>query len=503
MEQRPTRADIPVMADSQMSGTEHRIRSQSDQFGGTLRKTMLQREGGTTSYPEAAATASSRKTLADPHGTQPVASSTDSEPEMADARDVVSVHEGTADPAAGLYGLRELFEQLPMDESAIFSGMTAADVSGEIVDVSGQLPVSHGAEQMLPEVAGMIAVDGSGAGMDASGQLPVPPVSDQSSLLQMSIDLGSGSAAAQIPSLPVAEDQERQLQSVDAAAGNEVTQIQLGVAVSLAMVPPQQGVVPPEAGSRSDMPADQVMKSGSGYASVAGAAASPDLAESVPEASSLLPGSEVDGSFERVGAESLLMTDDRPSSQSEASASSPSFSHVMARSSPSSPPMTPVQRQESIPQPFSQPGWNEAFSSRVSLLAGQGISSAHLQINPPDLGPIEIHMELDNDRLNIDFASNHASVRDAVEASMPRLREMLAQQNIELADTSVSTMGSNQTATGDSASWAAASGGQAGTGSEGRRSLAEADADPSVSALETQEQAATVQVRDGLLSLYA
>jgi len=62
---------------------------------------------------------------------------------------------------------------------------------------------------------------------------------------------------------------------------------------------------------------------------------------------------------------------------------------------------------------------------------------AQLHLNPPDLGPLKIAISLDQSQASAQFFSAHASVREALEVAMPRLREMLADSGITLGNTSV------------------------------------------------------------------
>ena len=85
-----------------------------------------------------------------------------------------------------------------------------------------------------------------------------------------------------------------------------------------------------------------------------------------------------------------------------------------------------------------QHGWDQALGDKLVWMAGQSQQTAQLHLNPPELGPLQITLTLDHDQASAQFVSAHALVRDAIEAAMPRLREMLADNGITLGDTSVS-----------------------------------------------------------------
>jgi flagellar hook-length control protein FliK len=99
-------------------------------------------------------------------------------------------------------------------------------------------------------------------------------------------------------------------------------------------------------------------------------------------------------------------------------------------------------------------------------MAGQHLKVAELHLNPPELGPLQITLTVNNDQASAQFVSQHASVREAIEAAMPRLREMLAEGGITLGNTSVSADSfQNQTQSEQNArNHAARSAAQADTG---------------------------------------
>jgi flagellar hook-length control protein FliK len=82
--------------------------------------------------------------------------------------------------------------------------------------------------------------------------------------------------------------------------------------------------------------------------------------------------------------------------------------------------------------------WGEALGERVVWMVGNQNSSAQLSLNPPELGPLEVRISVDRNDAQVTFVSAHGAVRDAVEAALPRLREMLAQAGMNLTDANVS-----------------------------------------------------------------
>lgn len=77
------------------------------------------------------------------------------------------------------------------------------------------------------------------------------------------------------------------------------------------------------------------------------------------------------------------------------------------------------------------------FAEKVVWMAGQQMQSAELSLNPQHLGSVEIRLSVAGGEAGAQFYSPHPAVRDAIEAALPKLRELLAQAGISLGDTQV------------------------------------------------------------------
>lgn len=73
------------------------------------------------------------------------------------------------------------------------------------------------------------------------------------------------------------------------------------------------------------------------------------------------------------------------------------------------------------------------------------MDTAEIHLNPPHLGPVEVRISMNQDQqASIQFVSAHAGVREAIEAAVPQLREMLGNQHVALADVNVSNQAPQQ-----------------------------------------------------------
>ncbi|MFI8981054.1 flagellar hook-length control protein FliK [Ectopseudomonas khazarica] len=114
------------------------------------------------------------------------------------------------------------------------------------------------------------------------------------------------------------------------------------------------------------------------------------------------------------------------------------------------------------PVAMQQAGWSEAVVDRVMWLSSQNLKSAEIQLDPADLGRLEVRVHMTQDQAQVTFASPNAGVRDALEGQMHRLREMFAQQGMNLADANVSDQSLNR-------GWQGQGQGEGGRGGSGAR----------------------------------
>ncbi len=82
--------------------------------------------------------------------------------------------------------------------------------------------------------------------------------------------------------------------------------------------------------------------------------------------------------------------------------------------------------------------WQNSLGERMVWMVKRDVQQAELRLNPKHLGPVEVRIEIRNEQANITFSAHHAVTRDALEAAVPRLREMLGEAGLMLANADVS-----------------------------------------------------------------
>lgn len=90
----------------------------------------------------------------------------------------------------------------------------------------------------------------------------------------------------------------------------------------------------------------------------------------------------------------------------------------------------------------------EKLSERINLMLSKNLKHVDIRLDPPELGRMQIRLSMNNDQASVQFTVANGQARDVVDQAMPRLREMMLQQGIQLADTNVQQQSSGQSQQG-------------------------------------------------------
>ncbi|MGE8371466.1 MAG: flagellar hook-length control protein FliK [Pseudomonas putida] len=97
------------------------------------------------------------------------------------------------------------------------------------------------------------------------------------------------------------------------------------------------------------------------------------------------------------------------------------------------------------PLPMNQGAWAEGLVNRVMYLSSQNLKSADIQLEPAELGRLDIRVNVATDQsTQVTFISGHAGVRDALDSQVHRLRELFAQQGLAQPDVNVADQSRGQ-----------------------------------------------------------
>ncbi|MDP5071280.1 MAG: flagellar hook-length control protein FliK, partial [Congregibacter sp.] len=77
------------------------------------------------------------------------------------------------------------------------------------------------------------------------------------------------------------------------------------------------------------------------------------------------------------------------------------------------------------------------LTARMKTLVRDGVREARLQLHPAELGRLQVTVITEGDQTRVAFTVENAAAREAIEQSLPRLKEMLEQSGLQLAQSDV------------------------------------------------------------------
>lgn len=112
------------------------------------------------------------------------------------------------------------------------------------------------------------------------------------------------------------------------------------------------------------------------------------------------------------------------------------------------------------------PAWDNQVGQKVIWMVGGEEQSATLELNPPDLGPVQVVLNVSNEMASVTFSAQQLEVRQALENSLPRLREMMNESGIALGNATVNAGGDGSRQQDQQGSGRPGSGGNGGGGGD-------------------------------------
>lgn len=148
------------------------------------------------------------------------------------------------------------------------------------------------------------------------------------------------------------------------------------------------------------------------------------------------------------GAEAALRTSpgsQEPSSlrSAEALPALPALPGGQAIAAPSAA-AAPGPAQAALALPPQHPGFAEELGAQLSVWTRQGVQQAELRLNPAELGPVQVRIQIEGQQALVRFVADAAPTRDALEAAMPELAAALQREGLQLSGGSVQSQAQHQ-----------------------------------------------------------
>ncbi|WP_413701312.1 flagellar hook-length control protein FliK [Psychromonas sp. KJ10-10] len=99
----------------------------------------------------------------------------------------------------------------------------------------------------------------------------------------------------------------------------------------------------------------------------------------------------------------------------------------------------PVLQSSSLQQPLELQSKQVTamVGERIMMMLNQGKQEVTIRLDPAELGSMHIKMQVQQEQLHVAIQTQVGQSRDIIEQNLPRLREQLAQQGINLGEASV------------------------------------------------------------------
>ena len=82
--------------------------------------------------------------------------------------------------------------------------------------------------------------------------------------------------------------------------------------------------------------------------------------------------------------------------------------------------------------------FSPVMKQQLVTMVSQGIQQAEIRLDPPELGHMLVKVQVHGDQTQVQFHVTQSQTRDVVEQAIPRLRELLQEQGMQLVDSHVS-----------------------------------------------------------------
>jgi flagellar hook-length control protein FliK len=78
------------------------------------------------------------------------------------------------------------------------------------------------------------------------------------------------------------------------------------------------------------------------------------------------------------------------------------------------------------------PEFAPGLSAEVTVMLRDGLQEARLQLNPAEMGPITVQIQIEGDNARINLSAEQAPTRDALEQALPTLASTLRDNGLTL-----------------------------------------------------------------------
>ncbi|HBK4842537.1 MULTISPECIES: flagellar hook length control protein FliK [Enterobacter cloacae complex] len=260
------------------------------------------------------------------------------------------------------------------------------------------------------------------------------PVTSLDTLVSGLVPLSKGDALKTLNAANTKDDGKSELSEEELA----------GLSALMAMLPHQQTTASRAAGSEGVSATSTLnsatLSNGAGQPSLNASAGSHDKAQSSTSYQNQVKNNEpaLQGNAPATPAAAAAAEKQELASSSSSSSPTATLAPIMSSHATSQTAAT-VATAPVLSQPLGTHEWQQSLSQHITLFTKQGQQTAELRLHPEDLGQVQISLKLDDNQAQLQMVSAHSHVRAALEAALPVLKTSLAENGIQLAQSSVSS----------------------------------------------------------------
>jgi flagellar hook-length control protein FliK len=100
----------------------------------------------------------------------------------------------------------------------------------------------------------------------------------------------------------------------------------------------------------------------------------------------------------------------------------------------------PLTTESTVTSPMGSEAWQADLGNQLVAMIENGDQTAVINLSPAELGPVQIDVAVHEGEVSVAFAAQVADTRAAIEASLPKLKEMLAGEGLSLTNSNINNM---------------------------------------------------------------
>lgn len=109
-----------------------------------------------------------------------------------------------------------------------------------------------------------------------------------------------------------------------------------------------------------------------------------------------------------------------------------------------------LQQSAGLEKPvnFTKPEGQQQLAEKIRWMVNARQTMAEIRLDPPELGSMQVRVNVAGEAASVSFVVQSAAAREAIADAMPKLRDMLAEQGIELGESHVQQQDEKQSQDG-------------------------------------------------------